>query len=392
MKKVATLVVLLVFAASLGITQAMAADEIDESKLSPEAKALKERYDKKIEELQGQFQKEMEDLCSRMDEYEGKSGAEVAGKWYDNITINGYFQARYRHFDYDENRWPIVNNQQLRDQFYIPRLYVNFISQLNNKTKAVLTVQRGGATNASADWANVFVEYNFDDIWSARFGQAQHYFGIDMAESSSARLPMERAGFATGGAGLRGAFADAWDRGIWVTRKGCSKAEPDVILGLFNGEWRNVAADGSVGYSVDARWNFDWGFAGVSWVDSHIWDAVNGTQPREMFGLHARYLGIPRWRFQGEWVTGTVGTVGGQNQDADGWYLQAAHEIPSMPGIVFARYDEWDAGQATSDYQALHLGYRHQLTSLDELTLQLTDADLGGASANEAMFQYQRRF
>jgi len=399
MRRAATIAVLFVFAFGLVLTQAMAADEIDDSKLSPEAKALKERYDKKIEELQSQFKKEMDALSARVDEQESKAApaAGASTKWYDNLTINGYLQARYRHFDYDEGRWPIVNNQQLRDQFYIPRLYVNFISKLNNKTTAVLTLQRGAiprtdGSNSNADWANVFAEYNFDNVWSARIGQAQHNFGIDMRESSADRLPVERAAFATGGGGVRGTFADAWDRGLWITRKSQGTWEPEVILGMFNSEWRNPATDADMGFSVDARWNYGWGFAGLSWVDSAVWDNNNGTQPRQLFGLHARYTGIPNWRFQGEWITGKNGAVGGVEQDTDGWYLQAAYEVPTMPGIVFARYEEYDAGQATDDYQALHLGYRHNLTKLDELTVQYTDADLGNDGANEAVFQYQRRF
>ena len=144
---------------------------------------LKAKYEAKILELQKQFEAELAAVAAGQPV---EKPAPAKPKWYDNIIINGYFQARYHAREYDAVPASVspgfVANPNLKaeqDDFELRRLYINAIAPFNNKTQAVVTwagvgpnFRTGNALSSETDWANIFVDYMPNKEWTFRIGQA----------------------------------------------------------------------------------------------------------------------------------------------------------------------------------------------------------------------------
>ena len=402
MKALVPLVVLLVCLCSA----VLAADlpEIDESKLSPEAKALKARYDAAIKQLQEQFAAELKALSERVDKV-SQPAAPAKKPWYDNILINGYFQARFWAREYDT-----TTNE--RDDFGIRRFYMNVIGT-NPKGQFVATYCGTGPDfreNAVTRWENMFVEYWPNKELSVRAGLCPTFFGLDDAESSSWRLTPERAMVLEGSPtlGLVGLYPTGpSDMGVWVIyddRPKPRQGKPGphnpgwrLDFTVHNGQFEKTDKDNYKNIGLDAEYFFDWGQAGASWLNGKFTRTPTGaaspvTEDRKAFGLNFRVFPntlVKNWGFQGEWVDGKwYGT------DRRGWYGQASYHFPGSPNIAYTRYEEFDPNRAAANdrYEAWHVGYKYYLTPQDELTVEYTDGTLAHKDTNDLILQYQRAF
>lgn len=320
--------------------------------------------------------------------------------WYDNIRVNGYFQTRFEARDYPDAYSDF-------DEFTVRRLYINIIAPFDDRTMSVVTwagVGSGFRDGANSDWANIFVDHKVAPEWTVRFGQAPTHFGIDVCESATCMFTPERfaAGEGKPGLGIRGLyFAGPWDRGLWVMydtrlRPNAGVPSPDntgfrVVGSVHNGQFRATDQDKDKNYSLDVTYFDEWGQVGASWLDGTL-KTGDSVDPREAFGLNARvYPGafVENLGVQVEWLDGKW-----LGADRSGWYGQASYHFPDFPGIAYARYEGFSGADSAGDedYKALHMGYKHEFTPLDEVTGQFTFGDFAGEDANEIIVQYQRKF
>lgn len=321
--------------------------------------------------------------------------------WYDNIRVNGYFQTRFEARSYPDGYSDF-------DEFTVRRLYINVIAPFDNKTTAVVTWAGVGPEfreGANSDWANIFVDHRVAPEWNIRIGQAPTHFGIDTCESATCLFTPERwaAGEGKPGLGLHGLyFAGPWDRGLWVmydTRPRPNVMVPSadntgvrVVGSVHNGQFRDTDKDSDKNVSLDVTYFDEWGQAGVSWLDGTYTTGGGVTDDRDAWNLNFRvYPGafVRNVGFQGEWLDGKwLGT------DRRGWYGQASYHLPDRPSIAYTRYQQFDPDTSVSDnkYKALQLGYKHEVTPLDEITVEYSLGDLGGDNANDLVVQYQRKF
>jgi len=324
-----------------------------------------------------------------------------AAKWYDNITINGYFQTRGVLNDYD-------SNPSAQDEFTLRRLYLNVIGKLDSKTTAVMTFARVGGSGTNTDWANMYVDWNFAPQYTFRMGQAGTQMGLDLSESSSVRLTPERAVVMEGNPalGIIGLYwTGPWDRGAWVMREPDAGVcwQPRVAVGICNGQLRSGELDNGKVFSVDAEWKGTWGQAGVSWMGGKYTVPAGttqanyavaggvpaGTYDRNALLINARMAPIIGIGAQAEYATGEL-----FDMDFTGWYGQVSYNFKSHPGVAFARYEEFDPNTDVdgNSYKATHIGYTYNLTALDAVTAEYVIGELAGVDNNCGTLQWQRKF
>jgi len=337
--------------------------------------------------------------------------APAKSAWAEKVKINGYFQNRF-----ENQSWA-----DPEDQFLVRRMYINLIVTPNNRTQAVITWSRIGANPYDTSWDYIFADYKLTPEDTIRFGQGPTSFGLETAQSSSARLALERAAVLEGGTGRgkpNGVYAqgDA-DKGLWYihTPADCT-ASPQVTLGILNGQFREVEADSSKTFAVDLKMMPTWGRYGLSWLDgdwtssttTQTADLITGvvkstttksTTDREAICAYLRYDQPTNWAAQGEYVDGKL-----MGRDITGWYGQLEYEPPATPGTLFAKFERYDPNPTKApqpaaasvgeyaDYQAWILGYAHRLDPNNTLTLQWTDGDWGCQNRDELGFQWQLGF
>ena len=310
--------------------------------------------------------------------------------WTQKIKLTGYMQNRYEWFDVGV------------DQFTVRRAYLSLIAKPSDRSSAVMTWVRIGAGSTDVTWDNLFFDYKLTDTDTLRFGQAPTWFGLEAAQSSSARIPLERAAFLEGG-DMRKPPGLYWrgntDRGLyWIhTPQDCTRS-PQLILGVVNGAFRDNAKNSQLTCEIDLKMMPTWGQWGLSWLDGS-WQGPNPFVPQTPTpadvtfarnGLlgYVRYTGCQPWAAQSEYLTGRFGGHGVQ-----GWYGQLERLLGGS-GTAFAKYEWYDPDRdAGSDvYQSWMLGYAHQLDANNRLTLQLANAERAGANVDEAGFQWQYGF
>ena len=384
MRALVPLLVLVVFLCGI----AYAAD-FDESKLSPEAKALKAKYDAQIKKLQEDFQNELAKLAA------GEPIAPPKTAWYDNIKVGGYFHAQFYARSYDNPAARDIN------EFDIRRLYVALAAPLGDTTTANLlwagcgpNFRAGSGLTSTTDWANIFVDFKPAPEWTIRLGQAPTWFGIDVKGSSAVRLTPERfaGGEGLGNLGLLGLyFAGPWDRGLWVINDQRVHSEDKTglltVVSVHNGNFRNSDDDNHKNVSADLEYFTEWGQFGVSWLDGTF-----GGGDRNAVGVNLRLFPnvlVPDWGFQAEYLEGEW-----MGADKEAWYGQASYHFDKDPAIAYVRYEEFDPDTDIRDnaYSGLHVGYKYNLTPKDQVTLEYTKGEVGNDDADDMTVQYQRVF
>ncbi len=291
----------------------------------------------------------------------------------DKMTICGYSQLRFEGGD------------STTEDFSARRTFLTIAAGVNDRTGFVLSLAHFDSmpTGQNDDIIvyNLFCDYKINDEWSARFGQVPTYFGLEGWESSNDRLALERAMITQGsGAGNNMSgfyFNGASDRGLWLKRAGNGNT-PDIYLGACNGQFRNGDSDaaGGLNYSVDLKWDQSWGICGLSWFDGEYDNGVISSD-RSAIDAYVR-ANLEGFQVQGEWADGEM--LGG---DRDGWYIQVSQPRDDRNWTPFVKYEEFNADatvlQTSMDYDALHGGVAIQMDDNNELTLQLTDADINSS-------------
>ena len=311
------------------------------------------------------------------------------------VKILGYFQNRYQ-----QRSWTM-------DEFILRCMYITLLADVNERTKANVTWARIGPTSTDANWAMAYVDYKVTPEWTARFGQAPTWFGLETAQGSSQRLALERAAVLEGGnaaGGLpSGLFAfGPWDRGVWAIRSP-KKAEPQVIVGILNGQFRNVEADNAKNISVDVKFTKPWGLFGASWLKGKWTNDIGLPAPPAGTATDRNAtLGYVRWAPKGqpvavqtEYATGSL-----LGNDIKGWYIQLEHPLAQPGTVAFLKYENYDpnTGVTGNSYTGLHVGYVKNLDSANKLTLQYDNGKNNGVAApgdksrNGIGFQWQCAF
>ncbi len=280
--------------------------------------------------------------------------------WYDRLCLAGYFQARYVDTDRDD----------MNDNFDFRRMFVTIRGDVD-RTTGIVTFARVGPDDPNIDLYNAFVDYSFGDRYAVQFGQVPTWFGLEAWEGSSVRDTLERAMILEGG-GQGFWFAGAADRGIWLRRMPTADTwEPLVVLGAWNGQFRNDDANNDKNISLDLKWSRDWGMFGASWFDGTYVDGSGVENPREAIDLYVRVFPQP-FGFQAEWADGEMFGV-----DRDGYYLHANYDLPNGTDRAYARWQEFCAEMpgGNLEYDAWTVGFIRQLDENNELTLEYTDGD-----------------
>jgi len=293
----------------------------------------------------------------------GVAYAQDGESWADRISVSGYFHLRYD------------GGEAVEDGFNFRRMFLNVIGNVNDRTMGVITLSRVGPNDPNIDLYNAFVDYKINDEWNVQMGQAPTWFGVEAWEGSSARLPLERALILESGPGFF--YKGAPDRGIWAARKQV-ETFPALRLGVCNGEFRGGDQNTNKTVSADLKWKLDWGQAGVSYLDGTEGPDATETD-RQAVGAYVRLFPAP-WGLQAEWADGEM-----LGADRDGYYVQGCHAFADHPGTLFARWEEMTIeNSVSSNYEALHFGYAHQLDANNEVTVQWTDADWTSGSGSSA--------
>lgn len=398
--KAAVMTLLLVLFA-WGLACAADLGDIDEESFSPEAKALKAKYDAQIKQLQEEFMAELQKLSARVDSVERKTAPPAKKPWYDGIRISGYFQTRFEGRQYDS----IATE---RDEFTLRRLYMTLAAPLGDRSTAIVTWAGVGPSfreGGGATYENIFVDYKVRPDVTIRMGQAPNNFGLDAAESSSVRIPPERALVTEGNPtlGLLGLYAyGPADRGLWAIYDGRvnspTKEGLRVAVGIFNGQFQDSDKNNNKSVSVDAEYYMKWGQFGASWMDGKYTNKATPpvTCDRDAWGLNVRVYPDPWWGGQAEYIKGDW-----FGAEREGWYGQVSYNLHPNKDLVYARYEEFDANTnvPNSVYKGLHVGYQYKLTPNDQITVEYVKGELGRGAADagddttdDIFVQYQRSF
>ena len=333
-----------------------------------------------------------DDLVAMRDDMMAATEDDDKADWEDNLKVNGYFQMRARASDF------------ATDDFFFKQMYINLWFTPNDRTKAMIQWTRVGGdahATANADFGDVWVEHKVTDTLTARMGQSNNNFGLEMNQSSSQRLPLERAAFLQGNGGTAtgatGAykglyFGGLWDRGLWLTyTPQTTKWDPKVTLGIMNGQFRAGDTNGNKTVLLKAHWNHDWGQFGATWLDGKV--TSSPTTDRNAILGYVRWAPADcKWAAQAEYVDGEL-----LGADIDGWYGQVEY-APVPEGTAFARYEQYDPMTATpgNEWDAWHLGYAQWIDPYNELTIEYTDGtnegDLTQCSREEIALQWQLGF
>jgi len=324
--------------------------------------------------------------------------AKPAPKWYDNVTVSGYWHARYE----DRRKMlpapspPVAFDpataKNSTDEFYIRRMYLSITAKPNDRTTGVIMLRRLGTKDQNIDLEALFINYVLSQQWNVEFGRVYNKFGWDAWESSSKRLPFDRfAGVEGYGAGgVRGLyFAGPTDQGLYFTRKSDGDWVPTVYLGLVNGNFIGMENNANKAVSIDLKWKQTCWQWGASYIDGEYTDTVPTPAVRslrEMLGLFVHRDPTP-WGLQGEYIKGRL-----FGQEVDGFYGQVMRTLG--PGTAYARYEQYDpTDDIVGDlYSAWKLGYAWQLDKNNELTLEYMNAERGEVPVGQWGFQWQFGF
>lgn len=322
--------------------------------------------------------------------------------WTDRLSLGGYFQTRYETFSADEGT---PGNE---DRFGLRRLFVSLQAQTGPHTSAVATWTSTGsdAKQTKSNWTDVYAQYKPNRRDTLRFGQAPTCFGLEMPQSSSARLPFERAACLEGASRGKpgGLYAGGrWDRGLWWTHTpGDNTLYPQMTLGVVNGAFRNDPVGNDRAVEASLKWRPRWGQYGLSWLNGTFQQARDastgkgtivpcwgpGPFSRSGWAGHVRYERPHSWALQSECLGGVV-----NSHSLRGWYGQLERALRAVPGTAFAKYEWFDPSTdtaTTSDrYYAWILGYAHQLDANNRLTAQATWGRTGGKHLDETGLQWQ---
>ncbi len=294
--------------------------------------------------------------------------AEGDSNWSDRISIDGYLQARYEAFDFDD-----ADSYWDEDGFTLPRMHISLRADVNERTKAVLTWSRldfdTGSDQRRTYWTDIYLDYAPNDDWTIRVGQAPNWFGLEGAQDSSERMSLERAAFLTRIPSGRSAIyaEERWDRGVWFIRNRKSASGPQAILGLTNGNYRDVEDNSHKTMTVDLKWERPWGQYGVSWFNGKI--KSSGGAKKALLGYVRFAPPNQRWAVQAEYMDGKR-----WSSDLKGWYGQFEYQLTRNPMWAFVKLEDFERGN-DYEYDAVHLGLVKQLDENNELTLQWTDGD-----------------
>jgi hypothetical protein len=304
-----------------------------------------------------------------------QEGLEQEECWYDRVCLFGYFQFRYVDTD----------DEMLNDQFDFTRMYLTLKGDVDERTTGIITVSRVGPQDPNIDLYNAFVDYQLSDRYAIQAGQVPTWFGLEAWEGSSVRLPFERSKIMQAGPGFY--WQGASDRGVWV-RRNPEGQEPLVVLGVWNGQFRNDDANDDKNVSLDIKFDREWGQFGASWFDGSF---VGGTPAvetdRNAVAVYVRKFAAP-WGVQAEYADGEL-----LGADRDGWYVQGMYDFEDGKNTAFARYQEFSAeADATNfaDFDGFSVGVRHKVYDSGFITVQYSDGDwertgtVDGASADES--------
>ena len=180
------------------------------------------------------------------------------GKWYDNISVRGYVQARYnRLFETNEKLKCEQCDRSWGEDggFFLRRVRVIFFGQVHERV--YFYIQPDFASSASptglhfGQIRDAYFDVGFDrkNQFRARIGQSKVPYGFENMQSSQNRLPLDRND------ALNSAVANERDLGVffyWAPdkiRKRFSSLVADglkgsgdygvVALGVFNGQTAN---------------------------------------------------------------------------------------------------------------------------------------------------------
>jgi hypothetical protein len=326
--------------------------------------------------------------------------------WAEKVAVTGYFQNRAEEFSAKAATPPITQV----DKFYLRRLYVSIVAKTSDRSQAVVQVASDGpfVHPTMTNWASVYSDYALGHHDTVRFGQAPTWFGIEAWQSSSQRLPFERAAFLEGGNGGKpfGMFgAGPWDRGIWwIHTPPHDSWAPQTILAVENGAFRNDPAINNKTVEADLKWAPKWGMFGFSWLNGTFfqvppipalgnwfdvtypipggayvpgWASATKMARDAMLG-YVRVQQSPKtWAFQSEIMAGEMNM-----HSVSGWYGQLELPIAQTPGTAFAKYETFNTdtdAPTGAIYQAWTLGYAHQLDNNNRLTAERTWGSNGTA-------------
>ena len=292
--------------------------------------------------------------------------------WSDRISMSGYFQVRYIDTD----------SSTESDNFDLRRAYFTLKGDLDTRTTGIITFSRVGPGDPNIDLYNCFVDYRLGERYAIQAGQVPTWFGLEAWESSSVRLPFERAKILEGGPGFW--FAGASDRGVWL-RRNPQGDEPLVVLGVWNGQFRSDDMNDDKNISLDVKFNREWGQFGASWFDGTFVQTPAGgpavEADRNAVDVYVRKFADP-WGFQAEWADGEM-----FGADRDGWYAQAMYDLQDGKNVAFARWEEFNAEPhatavtqsgttaPSAEYTGFTIGVRHKVYESGYITIQYTDGD-----------------
>lgn len=294
-----------------------------------------------------------------------QEGLEVDECWTDRVCMSGYFQVRF----VDEDARTGDSNFDLRRGFFTIK------GDLDARSTGIITFARVGPYDPDITIYNAFVDYRFDDQFAVQAGQVPTWFGLEAWEGSSVRLPFERAKILEGGRGGNLGFwwQGASDRGVWFRRAPQSPEEPLIVAGVCNGQFRSDDLNSDKNFSLDVKFNRDWGQFGASWLDgSYQPDRATPATDRSAVALYARKFAAP-WGAQVEWVDGKM-----LGADRDGWYLQGMFDLEDGKNIAFARYEEYNASVDAANkasYDGWTIGVQHRVYDSGYITVQYTNGD-----------------
>ncbi len=275
-----------------------------------------------------------------------------------DLDFGGYTQARYT-----------VGPGQAGD-FDLRRVRLKVFGPIDSKEKTEVKFQvdlgKLDEGKRVIELKDAMLWHRFSDRVAARLGFSQMPFGLEVPESSSHRLPLERSHAA------HELFPAERDTGLYFYYTPKRERRAHVALGVGTGidKWRQPDASGvrdsrALAVMVRVQWpQVRGGVAGASYI--HATRVRQGTRfENDIWGAHVRYHFSTGLVVKGECFAGRM-----LGAPVGGWYVQAAW-MGHNDVLPYYRYDSYDDGTNPLVYRRHAVGLAYEVSDDTRLTLEL---------------------
>lgn len=319
-----------------------------------------------VEQIASQVERLQNEVAQARQTAQQAQQAAEKKDWTDKVEFEGYGQVEYV---FDQSTAP-TNNLRVR------RLRPTFLIDVDKKTTAKIGLDTGVGTGVgnAVTVLDAYIDRKSDDLL-VRVGQFKVPVAIEVLESSSVRLSLERARV------LTALWPGERDIGIMLQSRSHSRSAGKVTLAIVQGQGPRTQDRNN---SYDAVVRYEQPFSdqkGLGYVGFHTGNLARDADsdpttgpfggfetvtPKSILGVGGLYRSGDGY-YRGEFFQG-------QNRGATfrGGYGMAAHDFDDGEQTVFARFELFDpnTGAGGDLFSGPSVGYVYRFSNQTKLTFE----------------------